>query len=97
VVRDDISRETHAGGAGGGCRSHRIPERWPEPPGRGGADEDALDLERTLSHNTDDVVFASPTVVTRYGEPSGVLRGKVALRAHFRRGLDTSGPASGSP
>jgi len=34
------------------------------------------DLERILSHYTDDVVFASPTVVTRYGEPSGVLGGK---------------------
>lgn len=36
----------------------------------------ALDLERIPSHYTDDVVFASPTVVTRCGEPSGVLRGK---------------------
>jgi hypothetical protein len=33
----------------------------------------------------------SATVVTRYGEPSGVLRGKTALRQHFRRGLETFG------
>src|ERR1700685_3299117 len=49
------------------------------------------DLERILSHYAENVVFSSPTVVTRYGEPSGVLRGKTALRKHFRRGLEASG------
>jgi ketosteroid isomerase-like protein len=51
----------------------------------------ARDLERILSHYAEDVAFCSPTVVTRYGEPSGVLRGKTALREHFRRGLETFG------
>ena len=36
-------------------------------------------------------MFFSPSVVTRYGEPTGVLRGKHALREHFRRGLETFG------
>jgi ketosteroid isomerase-like protein len=49
------------------------------------------DLERILSHYADDVVFFSPSVVTRYGEPTGMLRGKQALREHFRRGLETFG------
>jgi len=49
------------------------------------------DLERILSHYTDDVLFSSPSVVTRYGEPTGMLRGKHALREHFRRGLETFG------
>lgn len=51
----------------------------------------ARDLERILSHYAEDVVFHSPSVVTRYGEPTGVLRGKHALREHFRRGLETFG------
>lgn len=37
------------------------------------------------------VVFFSPSVITRYGEPTGALRGKHALREHFRRGLETLG------
>lgn len=49
----------------------------------------ARDLERILSHYAEDVVFSSPTVVTRYGEPCGVLRGKSAMREHFCRGLAT--------
>lgn len=51
----------------------------------------ARDLEGILSHYAEDVVFFSPSVVTRYGEPTGVLRGKPALRKHFRRGLETFG------
>ncbi|GAB2564363.1 nuclear transport factor 2 family protein [Dyella jejuensis] len=51
----------------------------------------ARDLERILSHYAEDVVFFSPSVVTRYGEPTGMLRGKHALREHFRRGLETFG------
>lgn len=51
----------------------------------------ARDLDRILSHYVEDVAFSSPTVVTRYGEPSGVLRGKSALREHFRRGLEAFG------
>jgi len=52
----------------------------------------ARDLERILSHYADEVVFLSPVVVTRYGEPSGVLRGKPALRDYFRGGLEAFGP-----
>ena len=51
----------------------------------------ARDLERILSHYADDVVFFSPSVVTRYGEPTGMLRGKHVLREHFRRGLEAFG------
>jgi ketosteroid isomerase-like protein len=49
------------------------------------------DLEAILSHYAEDVRFSSPTVVTRYGEPSCTLRGKAALRAHFARGLNAFG------
>src|SRR5688572_20446215 len=52
----------------------------------------ARDLERILSHYADDVVFSSPLVVTRYGEPCGVIRGKAVLRDYFRGGLEAAGP-----
>jgi ketosteroid isomerase-like protein len=51
----------------------------------------ARDLDGILAHYADDVVFSSPLVVTRYGEASGVLRGKAALRQYFRGGLEAIG------
>jgi ketosteroid isomerase-like protein len=65
-------------------RAREIAEHWV-------AAWNARELEGIVSHYADDVIFASPTVVTRYGEPTGVLRGKSALREHFRRGLETFG------
>lgn len=46
------------------------------------------DLERILAHYTEDVEFASPKIVELLGEPSGVARGKEALRAYWRKGLE---------
>src|SRR6266568_3114306 len=45
------------------------------------------DLDRVLSHYSEDVVFQSPYVVQRLGEPSGEVRGKEALRAYWSSGL----------
>jgi len=38
-----------------------------------------------MSHYSDEVVFVSPTVVTRDDQLSGVIRGKKALREHYVR------------
>lgn len=46
------------------------------------------DLERILEHYSDDVVLVSPLAVERLGDPTGTVRGKVALRAYFKMGLD---------
>jgi hypothetical protein len=46
------------------------------------------DLDRIMSHYADDVVFESPHVRERYGDPAGELQGKEALRAYFGAGLD---------
>jgi len=67
-----------------GPHAREIAEDW-------AAAWNARDLERILSHYAQDVLFFSPSVVTRYGEPTGMLRGKHALREHFRRGLETFG------
>jgi hypothetical protein len=48
----------------------------------------AHDLDRLLSHYTDDVVFQSPYIVHRLHEPSGEVRGKEALRDYFGSGLE---------
>jgi hypothetical protein len=47
----------------------------------------AHDLDAILSHYTDDVEFESPFVARLLGEPSGIVRGKDALRDYFGRGL----------
>ncbi|HTW84339.1 MAG TPA: nuclear transport factor 2 family protein [Candidatus Sulfotelmatobacter sp.] len=45
------------------------------------------DLDAVMSHYAADVVFTSPTVVTRWGHADGTLRGRDALREHFARGI----------
>lgn len=49
------------------------------------------DLEALMSHYSDEVVFISPTVLTRDDQPSGVIRGRKALREHFGDGLKKFG------
>lgn len=46
------------------------------------------DLERILSHYTDDFEMTSPVIVRVVGEPSGTLRGKVAVGAYWRKALE---------
>ena len=46
------------------------------------------DLERILAHYSDDFVMSSPRIAAIANEPSGVLRGKDAVRAYWRRALD---------
>jgi ketosteroid isomerase-like protein len=51
-------------------------------------DWNSHDLERILAHYTDDVVFASPRIVQWLGDPAGEVRGKEALRAYWKHGLE---------
>jgi hypothetical protein len=46
------------------------------------------DLDAVLSHYTDDFTFSSLFITTIAAEPSGVLHGKAAVRAYWRKGLD---------
>jgi uncharacterized protein (TIGR02246 family) len=46
------------------------------------------DLERILSHYSDDVVFVSPFAVEIAGRADGRLEGKEALRTYFGAALD---------
>jgi len=47
----------------------------------------ARDLERVLVDYADDVVFRSPRIEAVTGDKSGVVRGKDALRAYWRKGI----------
>jgi ketosteroid isomerase-like protein len=48
----------------------------------------AHDLDRILSHYTDDFQMSSPYIVQFTGEPSGTLKGKDHVRAYWRAALD---------
>lgn len=45
------------------------------------------DLERILSHYTDDFEMSSPLIAQIAGEPSGRLKGKADIRAYWAKGL----------
>jgi ketosteroid isomerase-like protein len=54
----------------------------------------AHDLDAILAHYAEDVEHSSPTVVRLLAEPSGVVRGKAALRTYFAKALGSAGPGS---
>lgn len=45
------------------------------------------DLERILSHYTDDFVMTSPRIAVVADEPSGILKGKPSVRAYWEKAL----------
>ena len=46
------------------------------------------DLDRILSHYTDDFEMSSPVIAQIAGEPSGVLKGKKSIGAYWKRALE---------
>ena len=46
------------------------------------------DLDAILSHYAEDLELSSPLIPTIAGEPSGVLKGKTAIKAYWKKGLD---------
>jgi ketosteroid isomerase-like protein len=50
------------------------------------------DLDRILEHYADDFEVSSPLIVERMNEPSGVLRGKAAVRPYWAKGLEAQPP-----
>lgn len=45
------------------------------------------DLQRVLSHYTDDFEMTSPVIIQVAGEPSGSLQGKAAIGAYWTKAL----------
>jgi ketosteroid isomerase-like protein len=52
----------------------------------------AHDLERILSHYSDEFEMSSPLIVERMGVLSGTLKGKEAIRAYWQIGLAAKPP-----
>jgi ketosteroid isomerase-like protein len=52
----------------------------------------AHDLERILSHYVDDFEMHSPLIIGRLGVPSGILKGKDAIRPYWAQGLAAQPP-----
>lgn len=48
----------------------------------------AHDLPRILSHYADDFEMSSPYIAQLMGEPTGTLKGKVAVGNYWRRALE---------
>jgi ketosteroid isomerase-like protein len=48
----------------------------------------AHDLDEIMSHYAEDVVLVSPVAARILNDPSGTVKGKDALRAYFKKGLD---------
>ena len=46
------------------------------------------DLDEIMRHYGTDVVLVSPVAAKLLNDPSGMVKGKDALRAYFRRGLE---------
>ena len=46
------------------------------------------DLDRILAHYTDDFIMSSPRIAVVAHEPSGVLAGKAAVGAYWRKALE---------
>ena len=45
-------------------------------------------LDTIMSHYDDDVVLTSPVAAKLLNRPSGIVRGKLAVREYFRRGVE---------
>lgn len=46
------------------------------------------DLEKILSHYSEDIIFVSPFVIKLLNDPTGTIKGKTALRSYFAQGLE---------
>jgi ketosteroid isomerase-like protein len=60
--------------------AHRFANDWIEA-------WNSHDLDRILAHYADDFVMSSPRIAIVAGEPSGVLRGKAAIGAYWKKAL----------
>jgi ketosteroid isomerase-like protein len=47
----------------------------------------ARDVDAIMAHYAEGIEHSSPTVVRVLGEPSGIVRGKAALRVYFEKAL----------
>ncbi len=61
--------------------AHDWPESWT-------ASWNSHDLEKILSHYSEDLIFISPFVSKLLNEATATLKGKTALRPYFAKALE---------
>lgn len=61
--------------------AHKFAEEWI-------AAWNSRDLDRIMSHYVENVVLISPVAAKLLNDPSGAVKGKQALRAYFKKGLE---------
>jgi len=70
-----------------------IEREWAENFGREWVEAwNSHDLERIFSHYVDDFEMSSPLIVERMKVPSGILRGKAAIRPYWTWALQRQPP-----
>jgi ketosteroid isomerase-like protein len=62
-------------------QAHELAEHWVQA-------FNSHDLEQIMSHYDEDVVLVSPIAARLLNDPSGTVKGKAALRAYFKKGLE---------
>jgi ketosteroid isomerase-like protein len=73
--------------------THMIDAKWARDLAQEWIDAwNAHDIERILSHYSDDFEMRSPFIIERMGIASGVLEGKQAVRVYWERALAASSP-----
>ena len=61
--------------------AHKFAEEWI-------AAWNSRDLDRIMAHYAENAVLISPVAAKLLSDPSGAVKGKQALRAYFKKGLD---------
>ena len=46
------------------------------------------DIDRILSHYSDEIVLTSPFIIKLLGDSSGTIQGKAGLKSYFMKGLE---------
>jgi hypothetical protein len=89
-----IAVRAEDGNAAAGKETHiMIEQAWAERFAREWIEGwNSHDLERIFSHYVEDFEMSSPFIVERMKEPSGVLRGKTAIRPYWSWGLQLQPP-----
>jgi ketosteroid isomerase-like protein len=62
-------------------QAHSLAEHWVQA-------WNAHDLDKIMSHYTENVVLISPVAAKLLDDPSGTVNGKADLRSYFQKGLE---------
>jgi ketosteroid isomerase-like protein len=62
-------------------QAHELAQNWIEA-------WNAHDIDKIMSHYTEDIILTSPVAAKLLNDPDGTVIGKAALRNYFKKGLE---------